>query len=223
MKKRQIDKIKNLGLAAFEQKLRSMAQEDESPLGLDALNSIQPAVLSEENRQQFLNTVKRAAHERALEEASKKCRKAELPFGRHLQTIRDQSGLTQADIARLLNKPPSYIDKLESGQINPLTILATDLAQIMQLFRITLSGLKKTISAFLLLSTRQTGGVSVMARSSIQTGTKERGDGLGHARDAVLQAIAKKKGGQDAQQIPPDFLQSVQDVLKQRGEEKLLV
>ena len=149
MKKQQIDKIKNLDLATFEQKLQSMANDGETPLGLDDLNDIKSVILTDEDRQRFLGTAKRASHERVLLEASKKFRKAQLPFGRHLQTIRDQSGLTQADIARLLNKPPSYIDKIENGQVNPVTMLATEIAEIMKLFRLTLSDLKTTISAFL--------------------------------------------------------------------------
>lgn len=224
MKKQQIDKIKDLDLATFEQKLQSMAGDGVPPIGLDNLNDIKPVALTDEDRRRYLGTVRRASHERILLEACKKFRKAELPFGRHLQTIRDKSGLTQADIARLLNKPSAYIDKIENGQVNPVTMLATEIAEIMQLFRLTLSDLKTTVSAFLLLSSRQTSHTHVMARSSIQTGTKERGEGLGHARDAVLQAIAKKKAKtKETPAIDDSFLVSVQNALKERGEQDLLV
>lgn len=224
MKKRQIEIIKELNLATFDRKLRDMANVGELFPGGNELQTTPPVSLSDEDRLCFLDTVKRASQERALIEASKKIRKAELPFGRHLHTIRDKCGLTQSDIAKLLKKPPTYIEKIESGQISPLAMLVADLVDIMQLFRLTLSDLKTTTTASLLLAGKPAGNVSVMARSSLKTDTKERGDGLGHAMDAVLQAIAKKNAKpEDTPKIEASFLKSVQDAIRERGEQDLLV
>ena len=213
-----------MNLAAFERKLQSMAAAGELSPGGNELNPTQTASLSDEDRLCFLDTVKRASHERALLEASKKIHKVELPFGRHLQTLRDKCGLTQSDIAKLLKKPHAYIEKIESGQVNPVSMLVTDLVDIMQIFRLTLSDIRTTVTASLLLSAKSTGNVSVMARSSLKTDSKERGDGLGHAMDAVLQTIAKKNAKpENTPTIDPSFLKSIQAALKERGEKDLLV
>lgn len=223
MKKQQIDKIKKMNLATIDRKLQSMANEYGLCPDGDELNTTQ-ASLSDEDRLCFLETVKRASHERALLEASKKVRKAELPFGRHLHTLRDKCGLTQSDIAKLLKKTPAYIEKIENGQVNPVSMLVADLADIMQLFRLTLSEFKSTATASLLLSENSAGNLSVMARSSLKPDTKERGDGIGHAMDAVLQAIAKKTvKPEDTPTIDASFLKSVHDTLKERDEQELLV
>ena len=213
-----------MNLVTFDRKLQGMASEGRLLPVDDELNTSQEASLTDGDRLCFLDTVKRASQERAILEVSKKFCKTELPFGRHLHTIRNKCGLNQSDIAKLLKKPPAYIEKVESGQVNPVTMLVGDLVDIMQLFRLTLSDLKTTVTASLLLSAKSTDNVSVMARSSLKIDTKERGDGLGHAMDAVLQAIAKKTAKpEDTPTIDVSFLKSVQDTLKERGEQELLV
>lgn len=232
MKKRQIDRVKKLDLAIFEAKLQTMAKEGAFDSAMEeSLNRLvretEPAMLSDNELQQFYQTVRKASHENAIIEARGKTPATELPFGRHLQLIRDKSGLSQADIARLLNKDISYIEKIENGQISPLKLLAGDLADIMQIFRLTLTELKTTIKAFLSLHSVKTGRIRAMARSSIRAGIKEKGDSLAHAMDATLQAIAKKKHKtvekEDTIKIDPEYLGAIERVLKERGEEALLI
>ena len=43
------------------------------------------------------------------------CAKARVFFRQELKNLRLSSGLTQADLAERLNKPQSYVSKLESG------------------------------------------------------------------------------------------------------------
>ncbi len=233
MKKQQIEKVKKLELVVFEKKLQSMAEEGEFDFVMDeslegiSENEIKPATLFYEDFRRFYQTVEKASNENALIDACKKTPVTTLSFGRHLQLIRDQSGLSQPDIAKLLNKDPSYIENIENGRFNPLDLLVDDLADIMQLFRLTLAELKTTIKAFLTLSTQKTIRASAMARSSSKIGTKERGDGLSHAMDAALQAINKKttkiQEQDDKIEINPKYLEDIQKVLKERGETELLV
>lgn len=232
MKKQQVEKVRKLDLAIFEKKLRAMAKKGDFDFAMDEILDIsmeetEPADLSDRDLRRFYQTARKAAHENVLIEARKKVSTAELPFGRHLQRIRDKSGLSQADIARLLNKDLSYIEKIENGQINPLKLLVNDLTDIMQLFRLTLTELKITIKAFLSLAAVKPGKVSAMARSSIKAGTKEKGDSVAHAVDAALQAIAKRSPKTREQEeqikIDPKYLEDIKRVLKERGEEGLLI
>ncbi len=233
MKKQQIEEVKKLSLAIFEKKLQSMAEEGEfnSSMG-ESLKEIpedetEPAILLDDDLRKFYQTVERASHEKAIIDASKKTPVATLSFGRHLQLIRDKSGLSQSDIGKLLNKDSAYIEKIENGWINPLHLLANDLADIMQLFRLTLAELKMTIKTFLILSDRKKIRMSTMARSSSRVGTKERGDSLSHAMDAALQAINKKtpkiQEKDDKTEINPKYLEDIKKVLEERGEKELLI
>ena len=230
MKKQQIDKVKKLDLAIFEAKLQAMAEDGvfDSAMeeSLDRLvRETEPAVLSDKELRQFYQTVRKTSHENAIMEARREVSAADLPFGRYLQLIRDKSGLSKTDMARLLNKDRSYIEKIENGRINPLHLLAKDVVDIMQLFKLTLTELKTLIKAFLTVSSAKSGRISAMARSSIKPGTKDKGDKLAHAMDAALQAIAKKtaRTEPDKTQIDPKYLESVQKEIKQRGAKDLLV
>lgn len=232
MKKQQIEKVRKLDLAVFEKKLQTMTEEGDFDSAMEEslerlVSETVPAALSERELQQLYQTVTKASHENALIEARKKITIAKLPFGRHLQRIRDKSGLSQEDIGRLLRKDPLYIERIENGQINPLKLLPNDLANIMQLFRLTLTELKTTIKAFLSLSAVKPDRISAMARSSIKAGTKEKGDSLAHAMDAALQAIAKKSPKTQEQvdqiKIDPKYLEDIKRVLKERRDNGLLV
>ena len=229
MEKRPVKKVKKLDVKAFEQELKVMAREGILDADLDetliAENEIEPATLTRDEFQRFYQTAKKASHEKALIEARAKIAAGKDPFGRFLQRIREKSELSKQDVARLLNKDSSYIERIENGQISPLNLLPPAVADIMQLFRLTLSELKTGIKAFLTLSTVKKGKISGMARSSIKAGTKGKEDSLAHAMDATLQAIAEKTGKarQDKIKIAPDYLEAVEEELEKRGEEDLLV
>ncbi|CAB1064137.1 hypothetical protein D1BOALGB6SA_8928 [Olavius sp. associated proteobacterium Delta 1] len=230
MKKQQIDKVKKLDLATFDAKLRAMAENGAFDEAMDEsldrlLCDTEPAELTANELDQFYQTVKKASVESAIMEARKKTPVKELPFGRYLQLIRDNCDLTKADIAKALNKDRTYIDKIENGQTNPLHLLTEDVADIMQLFRISLSELKMIVKAFLSLATVKKGKASAMARSPIKAGAKGKEDSLELAMDAALQAIAKKKdkARHDNIKIDPGYFEAIKKILEKREEQSLLV
>lgn len=230
MKKQQTDKVKNLDLTIFDAKLRAMADNGAFDDALDEsldrlLRETEPTELATSELSQFHQTVKKASVEKLITEARRVIPVKVLPFGRYLQLIRDKCDLSKTDIARVLNKDQTYINKIESGQTNPLHLIAKDVADIMQLFRLTLTDLKTTIASFLSLADSKKSKVSAMARSSIKAGEKGKEDSLGFAMDAALQAIATKKGKacHGPIKIDPDYIDAIKKVLKERGEKSLLV
>ena len=153
MKKQQTDKIKNLDLTIFDAKLRAMADNGAFDDALDEsldrlLRETEPTELATSELSQFHQTVKKASVEKLITEARRAIPVKMLPFGRYLQLMRDRCDLSKTDIARALNKDRTYIDKIESGQTNPLHLIAKDVADIMQLFKLTLTNLKTTIASF---------------------------------------------------------------------------
>jgi transcriptional regulator with XRE-family HTH domain len=230
MRKQQTDKIRNLSLTTFDAKLRGMAEngafDEAMNESLDRLlHETEPTELSASELSQFHQTVKKASIESLIMEARRELPVKVLPFGRYLQLIRDRCDLTKTDIAEALNKDQTYIDKIENGQTNPLHLMAKDVADIMQLFKLTLTDLKTTIASFLTLADSKRRKASAMARSSMKAGEKGKEDSLGLAMDAALQAIAIKKGNSCHGNIiiDSDYINAIKKVLKERGKKSLLV
>lgn len=230
MKKQKINKVKNLDLETFDAKLRAMAEDgafdgamEES---LDRLvRKTEPTELTASELNQFYLTVKKASVEKAIMEARSKTPVTDLPLGRFLQLVRDRSGLSHAQVARGLNKDASFVERIENGQIDPLSLMANELADIMQLFRLTLTEMISSIKAFLSLAAVKRCKISGMARSSVKADAEDKGERLAHAMDAALHAIAKKKTQDlpDIVKIDPDYLEIIKQELKQRRAEDLLV
>lgn len=227
MEKRSIDKIINLDESVFEKKLNTMAKMDD--LTENCINQIfdkiQPIEISTQERNQFYKTVKKASDRKVLLEARKNTPSSDLPFGRYLQRIRDNSGLSEIDISNFLNKDSSYIEGIENGRVNPLDLAANEIADIMQLFRLTFSELKTAITAFLDFIPAKKGRITAMARSSGKIACDKKGTKFEFARDAALQAILKKKSPASPRkaEIDPDYLEAIKDILEQRNEKNLLV
>ncbi|MBW1783201.1 MAG: helix-turn-helix domain-containing protein [Deltaproteobacteria bacterium] len=230
MKKNQIDKVKNLDLATFDAKLRSMAEsgafDDAMEESLDRLlNQTDPIELTTGDLNKFYNAVNKASVEKQILEARNKTPITSLPLGRFLQLVRDRCGLTYAQVARALNKDASFVQRLENGQINPLNLKANEVADIMQLFRLTLTNIISTIEAYFSISLMQQNRISGMARSSIQADATDKGERLAHAMDALQAAVLKRKGNShaDTEKVDPSYLEGLRRELKKRDAKELLV
>jgi len=230
MKKQKIDKVKELDLATFDTKLRAMAENgafyDAMEESLDRLvRETEPAKLTDSELNQFYQTLKKASGENAIMDASSKTSITDLPFGRFLQLVRDRSGLSHEQVGNILNKDASFIERIEKGQLNPLNLMANEVADIMQLFRLTFTEMISVIKAFLSLASVKRLRISGMARSSVKADAADKGERLAHAMDAALSAIAKKKNKDrpDIVKINPDYLDAIKQELKQRRAEDLLV
>lgn len=230
MKKQKINKVKELDLETFDAKLREVAKngefDDAMEESLDRLLSqTKPSELTNSELKQFYQTVKNASDENAIIDARTETPVSDLPLGRFIQIVRDRSGLSHAQVGKSLNKDASFVKRIENGQINPLSLMANEVADIMQLFQLTLSEMIITIKAFLSLSSIKQGKISGMARSSIKAGATDKGERLAHAMDAAMHAIAKKKNKDrpDIVKINPDYLEAIKQELKQRRAKDLLV
>lgn len=223
MSREHIEKIKKLDLVEFEKALQDMDFRGKEFAEV-LYKEIKPVTLSNEELQCFYYTAKKASYEKALVDARKNLSSIKLPLGRLIQFLRDKSGLSQIDIAKVLKKEESYIENLENGQINPLKLPVTDIADIMELFKITLSEFLIAINKFIALSTLKPNKVNVMARSSTKVGTKERGDSLSHAMDAALLEIAKKNKQIDKIEVEIDknYIENLKKTLRERGSANLL-
>src|ERR1035441_4524636 len=57
-------------------------------------------------------------------------RKEKLSLGRYCEALRENAGLTRADIATRLRTKEDYVQRLERGDLDPLTIPAVQFADL---------------------------------------------------------------------------------------------
>lgn len=229
MKKPRTDDTKGPDLNSFDSKMIAMAKKGDFDNAinetLDRLfNEIESAPLSQSELIKFQNTVQNASVKRLILESRKTMPVKSIPFGRFLQLVRDRCEISKIDIARTLGKEPTFIEKIENGQTNPLDLIAEDVVDIMQLFRMTLTELKNSIAASLSVSDSKKIKISAIARSTLKSGDKGQEDKLGLAMDAALQAIIAKRGKSFNSEmvINPDYIETIKRILKNREESALL-
>lgn len=227
MNKKHIEKLERTDVSVFEKILHDMALSGELDSSINKIadqtyNELIPTPLSEGELKSLYQTAKKASQKKALRDA-RKYLTVHLAFGRLLQFLRDKSGLAQIDIARLLRKDKTYVEKLEDCQIDPLKMPACDLVDILELFRINLSEFVRAVKEYVTLLSAKTSKVSGMARSSVKAGTKERGESLSHAIDSVLLEIAKKEGQNHHADVDSNFLEELKKELIKRGSNDLLI
>lgn len=228
MNKKYIEKLKKIDLTVFGKKLHDLAINGKlipsmNDITYQEYNELIPTTISETELQSLYQGVKKASKVKRIRDA-KTHLTTNLAFGRLLQFLRDKSGLTQIDIAKLLGKDKSYIENLESCRINPLKMPISDLVDILDLFQIRLSKFVLAAKESLILLSTKTNTESAMARSPIKAGTKEREESLSHAMDSVLLEIEKKKGQcrQNKAEIDNKFLEELRKELIKRGNNDLL-
>ena len=212
MKKQYIKRIELAGLSVFEKQLQSLDIED-------IFEILEAAPLSSNEFQLLHKNIDRANMKRILKKAKRAISSSGLPFGRFLQLIRMKSKASIQAVASL-KKEPSYLIKIELCQINPLQIPPHEMADILELFRITLTELKATIKAQIKVAALRRKPISGMARSSILR-SNDKGEALSHAMDAVLHKV---QGDQHkGVKIDEKYLMSVETILREKGEHSLLV
>ena len=229
MKKQPINKIKNLDLSVFDEKLCVMAEKGEIDFALaehfDNLDlEDSPDILTGSEVKQLYQTVNQASHENIIQTVRPTLSVKGLPFGRFLHLVRDKSGLTKSNIAQLLNKENNFIEKIESGHLSPLDIGPKNMVDIMQLFHITISELLTTIKASLLLASAMPSKASAMGRSSIKNGSAEKNDALSFAMDATLLAIRNKQDKKQSEEakIDEEYINAIKRILQGQQETALL-
>ena len=230
MKNHQIDKIKKLDSTAFDEKLRAMAEDGVFDSAMEEnlerlFDQIEPTKLHINEKNAFYKTVTKASVENVIMEARAKTPVSNLPLGRFLQSVRDRSGLSHAQVAHSLNKKTSFIERLENGQINPLKLMVKDVANIMQMFRLTITDIITTLNAFIATNSAKGQRIKGMARTSIKSDAGDKGDRLAHAMDALQAAIEKKKshGRVEAQKIEPTYIDTLKQELIKRNAKDLLI
>jgi transcriptional regulator with XRE-family HTH domain len=70
-----------------------------------------------------------------------------LPFGRFIETVREMAGITRVQIAERLKKDEHYVSRVERGDVGPVSMAAPDMADIVELFRISFGFVREMVAA----------------------------------------------------------------------------
>jgi hypothetical protein len=112
------------------------------------------------------------------------------PFGRWIEKIRKKASLSSESIEKALGKRSPYIERLETGALMPWKLPASDVAELVGLFRIHIKALRQMVLASLAVNQTPLAG-DVIARSHGGKVSQERGDSTKRALDMFLARNSK--------------------------------
>ncbi len=228
---RQKDESIDQSLLRFEKALTQMAKSGQIDLPMDdefaeiILDELEPVDLTADEYKKLSADIRMAHQDRAIEQARELLPMEKKTFGGYIQFLRHKAKLSVAEIARRLGGDKSYLENIEAGFVSPVEIDVEKVADIMELFRITLTEFVGAVRKSLALAQVKKGNIEAIARSSSQTGSEERTTGVSQALDAALLEIGKRKGQVCERDIHVDekYLEEIKGKLIQRDRSDLLI
>ncbi len=212
-------------LENFEAQLKFFAKVGEIPYPVsekeieDLESECKGITLPPELEEKYTNSVKLANEDIAIEKGKRRLYGEVKVFGRHIQYIRKEAGISASRIAERLGKNKDFVEKLESGQISPLHIAKQTIADIMETFRINLKELVSAVKMSLRVSP-MAGVTSVHARADTKGNEEERLEDISIAAEDLIYISSKKE--QKEVSIPEEFLEGVRAELERRGRTDLI-
>lgn len=212
-------------LEKFETKLKLLAKAGEisylvSEKEIEELsNECAGLILPPELEEKYLSSMKMAYENLAIDKVRKSLHGQVKVFGRHIQYIRKEAGLSLSRVAERLGKGEDFVQRLESGQLNPLQVAKETISDIMEIFRINLKELTSTVQMFLVIApTVET--AHVHARADTKMKEEEKIEDISIAMEDLLYGASKK----DARRVPvpEEFLKSITEELQRRGRTDLI-
>lgn len=150
--------------------------------------------------------------------------KTSIPFGRFVETIRENARLDRVAVAERLRKEDEFVERLERGHINPLQLSPPELADIVELFGVNLNMLPSMLAATVTI-TSSTGAFRTIARSHGGTTHNQRGEDVERALEAFVRTVRPKVPTPAPANILDEIRSCVDKLeaeLKRRGRSDLL-
>ena len=212
-------------LEKFETKLRLLAKAGEIPYLVsekeieELSNECTGLILPPELEQKYLSSMKIAYENLAIDNARRMLHGQVRVFGRHIQYIRREAGLSLGRVAERLGKGEDFLQKLEFGQLNPLQLARETVSDIMEIFKINLKELISAIQMFLVVAP-MVETAHVQARADTKIKEEQKIEDISIAVEDLMYRASRK----DARSIPipEEFLKSITEELQRRGRTDLI-
>ncbi len=167
--------------------------------------------------ERFLWTARRAMLERRLAAATRDVPKAFYTFGHLLREIRCAAEVSIAEIGDVLGRHASYINDIESGDINPLRLEPLLMSEIAILYSLPLSVVERSIRVD---ATQRASGETVgSGLPRIPKGGPHKRTAIEAAHEDLTYHLARNREAE--QTLPTSFLEDIRAELKKRGREDL--
>ena len=150
-----------------------------------------------------------------------------LPFGRYIEAIRAEATLTRLEIARRLHKDEAFVSRIERGDVHPTALPPSDIADMLVLFRVTISQASATMNVSADVNATKH-GLKAAARSHGGLRHDQRGEDTERALDVIAARLHQKKAGKpsgapSANTVVQDFIEKLIEELRRKGRLDLLI
>jgi len=178
--------------------------------------------LSDAVKSRIKSNIKHRIQNAAIKQSLNSTAKGVLPFGRFVELVRERAGLSRSDVAERLKKTAEYVQRVERGDVVPTQLKTPDLADLVELFQITVrSAVEMLKAAFDTRDYKNTFRASARACAGL------RNDKRSEDVERALDAFARKKQCElpKTSSLPRDIevcASKLQEELKQRGRVDLL-
>jgi transcriptional regulator with XRE-family HTH domain len=221
------DKGIDRSLLKYEKAVERMAEigQINSPMDDELahiiLDELEPVILTEDEMRRLNADLQRIHQDKAIEKARELLPRERQSFGGYIQFLRNKAGLTIVEIAQRLKIQDSYLENIETNFVNPIEIVAGKIADIMELFRISLTDFIEAVEKSILLIEAKKGKSISMARSSSQLNAQGKATDILQALDNALIEIERKKTPERSIQIDKEYIERVKKELIKRNRNDL--
>ena len=177
-----------------------------------------PMPVKKQAKEKFRVRLQDAAIARAKETVSAKS----MSFGRFLEAVRAKANLTRLDVGVRLQKSDEYVQRLERGDLNPAELPTSELADVVELFRLVVTAVAEMIMVSMeTMNTKQT--IRALARSHGGLRHDIRGEDVERALDAFARKLASKSPRVNAESKELETcMANLREELQRRGRVELL-
>ena len=163
----------------------------------------------------------------AIEKSRKAVGSKILPFGRFIEAIRDEAKLTRLEIANRLYKDEAFVLRIERGDVRPTALPPSDIANLLILFRVTISQASATMNVSADVSATRH-GLKAAARSHGGLRHDQRGEDTERALDVIAARLHQKKAAKSSSAPPAntgvkEFIEKLAKELERKGGADLLI
>ena len=160
----------------------------------------------------------------AIEKARQTVGMKVVPFGRFIESVREKAELTRRDIAGRLGKHEQFVQRVERGDMSPIDIPPSDVANLIVLFQIKVRDVAQLVRASLEIASAKQGFKTAAARAHGGIRQDQRGEDVERAMDALAARLKQKgklqKSGQSTKVEP--FIALLEKEIGARGRTDLL-
>lgn len=200
-----LTELANAGEIAFPV-TESMLAKSERKLSADSVKRLWEKIKTQDQLRQHL----KVAQKNTLGE--------KYTFAELIKEVRSSAGISLVDVAKALRMQSVEVEALEKEKVDPLSLPAEVMADLMEVFSVPITLLEKSLKMSMARRSMQ----EELSSPSARSGGKVRGIEYERALKDVAAFVVERDRTADAAELPAGYLEEIERVLRRRGRESLL-